>query len=320
MKNKRRWLILEGVLAILVILVAVAMLREKNGKEQGKISVIVENSDDYQWSAFRYGVEMAARDEDVEVFVVNVSGSLTAKEQEKLIRQEIENGAEGIILQPLPGEESQQMIKKWQKKLPLLCVESTEGARGKLSAVQPDHYSLGRILGEEFLKDYNGSLENKTLGFFARRRDSAVTQERMEGFQDAVKDSGAQIRWFLTASEEKNVDKALELKSQVDVVICLDDYSFTKAGEVASVNNLHGALVYGIGYSTEAMYYVDMGLAECVVVPDEFQMGYQSLCELSRKIQNSYYAMKNHQVSHSVIRRENLFSKENQELLFTMSQ
>lgn len=54
----------------------------KNGKEQGKISVIVENSDDYQWSAFRYGVEMAARDEDVEVFVVNVSGSLTAKEQE----------------------------------------------------------------------------------------------------------------------------------------------------------------------------------------------------------------------------------------------
>ena len=304
MKNKRRWLILEGVLAILVILVAVAMLREKNGKEQGKISVIVENSDDYQWSAFRYGVEMAARDEDVEVFVVNVSGSLTAKEQEKLIRQEIENGAEGIILQPLPGEESQQMIKKWQKKLPLLCVESTEG----------------RILGEEFLKDYNGSLENKTLGFFARRRDSAVTQERMEGFQDAVKDSGAQIRWFLTASEEKNVDKALELKSQVDVVICLDDYSFTKAGEVASVNNLHGALVYGIGHSTEAMYYVDMGLAECVVVPDEFQMGYQSLCELSRKIQNSYYAMKNHQVSHSVIRRENLFSKENQELLFTMSQ
>lgn len=320
MKNKRRWLILEAVLAVLVILVAVAMLREKNGKEQDKISVIVENSDDYQWSAFKYGLEMAARDEDVEVFVVNVSGSLTVKEQEKLIRQETENGAEGIILQPLPGEESRKMIKKWQKKLPLLCVEGTEGAKEKLPAVQPDHYNLGRTLGEEFLKDYNGSLENKTLGFFASRRDSETIRKRMEGFQDAVEDSGAQMRWFLEAAETKDVEKALELKPQVDVVICLDDYSFTKAGEVASVHNLHGALVYGIGHSTEAMYYVDMGLAECVVVPDEFQVGYQSLCEISRKMQNSYYPMKNHQVSHSVIRRENLFSKENQELLFTMSQ
>ena len=320
MKNKRRWLILEAVLAVLVILVAFAMLREKSGKEQDKISVIVENSDDYQWSAFKYGLEMAARDEGVEAFVVNVSGALTVKEQEKLIRQEIENRAEGIILQPLPGEESRKMIKKWQKKLPLLCVEGTEEAKEKLSAVQPDHYGMGRTLGEEILKDYNGSLENKTLGFFARRRDSAVTRERIEGFRDAVKDSGAQIRWFLTASEEKNVDKALELKSQVDMVICLDDYSFTKAGEVASVKNLHGALIYGIGHSTETMYYVDTGLAECAVVPDEFQVGYQSLCEISRKMQNSYYPMKNHQVSHTVIRRENLFSKENQELLFTMSQ
>ena len=102
MKNKRRWLILEGVLAILVILVAVAMLREKNGKEQGKISVIVENSDDYQWSAFRYGVEMAARDEDVEVFVVNVSGSLTAKEQEKLIRQEMRTGRKELFCSRFP--------------------------------------------------------------------------------------------------------------------------------------------------------------------------------------------------------------------------
>ena len=73
------------------------------------------------------------------------------------------------------------------------------------------------------------------------------------------------------------MDKALELKSQVDMVICLDDYSFTKAGEVASVKNLHGALIYGIGHSTETMYYVDTGLAECAVVPDEFQVGYQSL-------------------------------------------
>ena len=81
-------------------------------------------------------------------------------------------------------------IKKWQKKLPLLCVEGTEEAKEKAFAVLASLWNW--TLGEEILKDYNGSLENKTLGFFARRRDSAVTRERIEEFPDAVKDSGAQ--------------------------------------------------------------------------------------------------------------------------------
>ncbi|MFR2836002.1 MAG: hypothetical protein ACLTCI_04085 [[Clostridium] nexile] len=36
-----------------------------------------------------------------------------------------------------------------------------------------------------------------------------------------------------------------------------------------------GELLYGIGQSTEAIYYLDKGIAECVVVPDEFNVGYQ---------------------------------------------
>ena len=117
MKNKRRWLILEGVLAILVILVAVAMLREKNGKEQGKISVIVENSDDYQWSAFRYGVEMAARDEDVEVFVVNVNNRikiLFGKEYGLLVESEPDEGTRVSIRIPAVPytEENRKILEK----------------------------------------------------------------------------------------------------------------------------------------------------------------------------------------------------------------
>lgn len=320
MENKKQWLILEAVLAALVILVAVAMLQKKNGEEQDKISIIVQNSDDYQWSAFKYGLKMASDDSKVEMFVVNVDGSLTVEDERILIEQEMENGADGIILQPVPGEESNKLLRRLQKKIPLIFIESTEFSEEEFPVVQPDNYEMGRILGEELLKDYNGSLKDKEIGFFADRGESETVRERVEGFQDAIENTGARISWSVSDLEEKEIEKTLELKPRVDFVICFDDYSFTQAGEVSSANNLHGALIYGIGHSTEAMYYVDTGIAESVIVPDEFNMGYQSFTELACKIQNMFYSVRNRKVSHTVIRRENLFSEENQELLFTMSQ
>lgn len=106
----------------------------------------------------------------------------------------------------------------------------------------------------------------------------------------------------------------------MDFVVALDNGSLTTAGEYSAANNLHGALVYGIGNSTEAVYYLDTGAVECLVVPDEFSMGYQSLTETAKRLQNFFYMMEDNTVSHTVIRREELFSEKNQEILFTMSQ
>ena len=61
MKNsKRLFILIEAVLAVMVMVLAFVMLRERNGKDLDKVSVIIQNSDDGQWSAFKYGLRMAA--------------------------------------------------------------------------------------------------------------------------------------------------------------------------------------------------------------------------------------------------------------------
>ena len=98
MKNSKKVFILtESVLGILVIILAVVMLMGRNGKELHKVSVIVENSDDNQWAAFRYGLRMAAEDQEMEISVVSTEGTMTLEEQQALAQQEIDNGADGII-------------------------------------------------------------------------------------------------------------------------------------------------------------------------------------------------------------------------------
>jgi len=70
----------------------------------------------------------------------------------------------------------------------------------------------------------------------------------------------------------------------------------------------------------EAVYYLDTGIVGCLVVPDEFNVGYQSLKEAAESLTHYLHKMQDRMVSYNVIRRDNLFSRENQEIIFTMSQ
>lgn len=316
MKNSKRvFLFIEMILGSMVVILASLMIREKNGEELDKISVIVQNSDDNQWTAFQYGLKMAAEDKKIELFVVSTGEEFTAEEQKAMIEKEIAKGADGIIVQPVPGEESRKMLKKIEKKVPVMLVESTvdrEKTSDAFPVTEPEHYEMGVTLAKELLKDYNGNVKNKTIGLFAENRDTEAVAARESGLLDTLQDKGAVVLW--------SVSEKLQEQQKVDFVIALDDNSLVRVGAAAATNNLHGSLVYGIGKSTEAVYYLDTGIAECLVVPDAFNMGYQSVSQMAEKLEHFFYTMPGKKIPYTVLRRDTLFSKENQELLFTMSQ
>lgn len=323
MKNSKKiFVMMELVLAGLVILMAFIIFRENSEKALGKISVIIQDSDDNQWTAFKYGLKMAAQDKGAEMFVVSAVGILTPEEQMEAINNEIENGADAVILQPASGSDLKK-IRKLNKQVPIMLVGCSGAEAGK-AAYPPmiglDNYAMGQALAEELLNDYNGNLEGKTLGIVAQIGGSEAVAMRREGFEEAMKDHDAKISWRVTDSFGVDEANSLEGQTKVDIVVGLDDKSLTAAGECASSKDLHGALVYGIGNSTEAIYYLDTGIAECLIVPDDFNIGYQSLTEIAEKLDFYLYGMKNKEVSYKVIRREELFSPENQEILFAISQ
>ncbi len=317
MINNKKWFyILKVVLAVMVGILTVTMMREKNARDFKKITVIVQNADDHRWSAFRYGLRMAAQDHQADLMIVSTGEMLTAEEELNIMRQEADNGADAFIIQPVSGDDMEKNLKKIEKKIPVMLVESTASQEKELSllpSVQPDHYGMGRSLAEELLADYNGNLNGKTLGILTENDETQAVTERKKGFQESVKDAGATIRWNVSGSFEEYLPK-------VDIVIALDNDSVITAAEYAAANNLHGALLYGIGNSTEAVYYLDTGVAACLIVPDDFSMGYQSLKVTAESLGHYLHKMENRTVSYTIIRREELFYKKNQEILYTMSQ
>lgn len=306
------FIFIEAVLGTMVLFLAFLMLREKNVDKSYQISVIVENADDTQWSAFKYGLKMAAEDKGAEMVMVSTGASLSQEEEKKLIEEEIKSGADGVIVQPVSGEDTQQMLKKVGNKAEIMLVDDILSGIEKFPVIQPDAYAIGKTLVEELLKDYGGNLEGKTLGILNGKEGLKSSAEKEKRFIEALQGTGAEIVWSDTQITENMPD--------VDFVIALDDNSLRAAGEMAAANNLHGAIVYGIGNSTQSVYYLDMGIAECLVIPDTFNVGYQSLTELVNKLEKAFYEYENQEIPYTVMRKENMFSKENQEVIFTMSQ
>ena len=313
MNNKKGFVLTEVILMIMVIGLALMMISGQNKKALDKVSVILENAGDSQWSALKYGLKMAAEEEGIELAVVDVEEGLDAEAQKKVFEREIEDGADALIVQPVLDKNDQEVLKKIEKRVPVMLVgyEAEKGeTRYDLPVIKEDNYEMGQALAEEMLKDFEGNIEEKKIGLLLASTDSNMLSSRECGFKDALEDKNANIL-------ELSLDSLLD---RVDIVIALDDSNLTAIGEYLASSQPHGELLYGIGQSTEAIYYLDKGIAECVVVPDEFNVGYQSLSEVARKLDHYFENMKKQTVSYSVIRKETLFSKENQELLLTMSQ
>lgn len=320
MNNKKGFVLTEVILMIMVIVLALMMISGQNKKALDKVSVILENAGDSQWSALKYGLKMAAEEQGIELAVVDVEEGLDAEAQKKVLEREIEDGADALIVQPVLDKKDQEVLKKIEKGVPVMLVgyEAEKGeTRYDLPVIKEDNYEMGQALAEEMLKDFEGNIEEKKIGLLLASTDSNMLSSRECGFKDALEDKNANI---LELSLDSLLDREENTESKVDIVIALDDSNLTAIGEYLASSQPHGELLYGIGQSTEAIYYLDKGIAECVVVPDEFNVGYQSLSEVARKLDHYFENMKKQTVSYSVIRKETLFSKENQELLLTMSQ
>ena len=320
MNNKKGFVLTEVILMIMVIGLALMMISGQNKKALDKVSVILENAGDSPWSALKYGLKMAAEEEGIELAVVDVEEGLDAEAQKKVFEREIEDGADALIVQPVLDKNDQEVLKKIEKRVPVMLVgyEAEKGeTRYDLPVIKEDNYEMGQALAEEMLKDFEGNIEEKKIGLLLASTDSNMLSSRECGFKDALEDKNANI---LELSLDSLLDREENTESKVDIVIALDDSNLTAIGEYLASSQPHGELLYGIGQSTEAIYYLDKGIAECVVVPDEFNVGYQSLSEVARKLDHYFENMKKQTVSYSVIRKETLFSKENQELLLTMSQ
>lgn len=320
--GKRSFIITEIVLGILLIISLIYVVYNKSGPGQQKIAVIVPDVDESQWSAFKYGLKMAAQEYDVDIVIISKDNMETVNDEIDVINQEIKNGADAVVVKPVVDNTDQAKLDQIKKRVPVMIVGDTitDESENIFTTTEPDQYGMGAALANKLLENNNDSLEGKTIGIYSQYAYSKAKEQRRQGICDTLEGSGAQILWSVSKNSESDEIVNLQTQRKVDIIMALDNESVVEAGQAACDNELYGALIYGIGNSTEAIYYLDARWMECLIVPDEFEAGYKSVNTLVDALRKNWYVMKDQEISYTVLTRENLFSDENKNLLFAISQ
>ncbi len=114
--GKKTFVIIEAVLGILVILVLGFIIYKQNGHEPETIAVIIPDVDESEWSAFKYGLKMAAREYDANVVIISKDNMETANEEIGIMNQEIIKGADAVIVKPIANRDWAAKAKTAGKK------------------------------------------------------------------------------------------------------------------------------------------------------------------------------------------------------------
>lgn len=293
-------------------------------EERKRVAVIVSDADSGAWERFLAGIRQGAAERNVRIVITGTEAMVSAEEERVLIEEEIASGADAVIVQPAPGEDTLDMLEDLRQRLPVMLVRDLPyGYRGDdramidLPAVIPDDAEMGTMLAQLLLTDYAGALAGKTLGIVTANGNDDSTEGILQGFHEGIRDSGAEIIWNLQiAGSESEMEAMLQRQSRVDLIAALDTTALDVAGDLSENGRLHGAVIYGVGTSSKALYYLDHNDVAGLVIPNDYDMGYLAITEIAQRLNHRLYSMESQTISSGVYRREDLFLAENTDFLF----
>lgn len=322
-RNKVYFGILILILVIIIVWASYSMLNVGKSEESYSVSVIVNDSNNDRWIALRQGLEQAAGDYNIDLNYVSTGEIQNAEEQMILVNRELDNGADGIIIQPIDSEESSKQLEEISSRVALVLLESDAVPEDLFTLTSPNNYGMGMALVEAITQDLGAELSGKTVGIVCGSQDQLAMEQRLIGVQEGLAKEQVQIMWMVEEiPEQGGAAEGMAGMETPDVVIALEnegterlvDYLVTGTG--ASKN----CLLYGVGCSEKTVYYLDKGVIQTLVVPNEFNMGYLSMETIADQLDYHLSEGEDSQVNYLVINRDNLYEEDNQKILFPIVQ
>ena len=308
-----------GANIIILLLITVALwaaynlLHTGEEKTMPRVSVIVEDSSNERWTAFRLGIDQAAREYGVDVAFIASPEFESAQDQKNLISQEAAGGADALILSLYDSE----MTDIGTNTMKTVFVE-TDGIRDNSAgsaAVVPSGRKMGEALGEMLLKKSGPA---PYVSVLIRNLLRYSEKEMLQGLTETVEGAGGSI--LLIETDREYMMTALTRSKEADAIAVLEDPLLMRAAELSVSEELPGGRLFGIGCSPSNISYLDRGVISGMIIPNEFTMGYQSLAQLSRCLSNDIPVMKDIEIGFSGVLTEEVHDPENEKLLFPVVQ
>lgn len=321
-KNRLYFSVLILILLAIIGWASYSMLNVGKTEETHRVSVIVDNSNSDRWIALHQGLEQAADDYNIDLNFVSTGTFSSVEEQLALMNREVENGAEGIIVQLVGGADGLEKLEEVSAHAAVILLETDVTPEGVYAFVGPDNTAIGTALSDVIKQDFNETLSEKTVGILSGDLKQQSMQQRLRGLTDGLEGTGITVLWSIDcANEQGGETDALQQAEAVDIMIALEnDESEHMVDYLQTIGGSDETKLYGVGCSDKAVYYLDKGQIQTLVVPNEFHMGYQSMEAMANQLRYHISKAEGCEVDYLVVDRTNLYDADNQKILFPIVQ
>lgn len=316
MKKKNRPLLaitLALVIALMILLTLGNQASASNDASSPQISVIVDDSNSARWVRFRAGLEQAAKDYNVNLNYVTTTKSNDLEQQKSTVDKEIENGTNALIIQLVSNtEEAKQYVTEISKKKPVELIETDledPDPDNSYYLTLADNQGMGSALAD-MVNDGTYETTNPTVGIVTG--SSASIKMRLQALQDELQTKNIAVAWSVQTSDECMLQQAA---NPATAIVTLDNDTLEEIA-VAMKDNKKSAQIYGIGCSDKTIYNLDNGTINGMIVPNEYTMGYVCMSKTAMRLNNHFYRVEDTTVNFFKITKENLYSTENQKMIF----
>ena len=315
-KNKYSLLFIIVILVIAFVSAIYRINRNEPRKEERKhVSMIVYGDDSDRWENMREGATLVCDEEGADLSLITMMSENDTAEQEEIILREIEDGADALIIAACNSSTIKDFIEDKHPRVPIVFVEDIESLSGDIKAITPDDHKMGYELGQELLKNESDIV---TVAIVSENtgRDSVSLREK--GFREAVEGKVGRIITWSRNDYEKMANTRMFIQRAIvseatDVIVTFDNTA-TDALIDALANLNKTRKVYSISTSNKAVYNLYNKGITVLEYPDEFSMGYLAAVNVLDTSEAKKFG--NKKVEYRIVRKENMYDKDNQTLLF----
>lgn len=316
----RRWTLVALFCAAVVIIMTLT-----KSQEQSTDIIFVSKSREMTidfWRALSSGARMAAEEYEADYRMEAPLKERDYEIQNKMIEEAISRRPDVIVLAPADYEVTLPAARKVKEEgIQLVLIDSVLSEDIADCVVATDNYDAGVQAGA-----YLASLceEDASIGIVSHVKGNSTAIEREQGIREGMGGKVNNIVHTVYGESDYsiayNVTKELLLNHpEITAIAATNEYSTVGAARVIKDMGLKGKVkIVGFDNSIEEIQMVEAGVIEGIVVQKSFDMGYlgvKAATELARGERVEPYI----DSGAKLITKENMYTKENQKLLFPIT-
>lgn len=320
-RHKNGLLLLTFFLLSVVFLSMVFQLEEFRQKKTVKIVFIpkVQDKTNDFWMSMISGAKSAGKEYQADLTILAPEEENDYQQQKRFIEEAVKMRPDAIALAPIQYSEMTDSVRKIRNAgIKLILIDSKIDEDLEETYIGTNNRNAGLQMGKN-MKTYVN--EETKIAIVSHVKGSSTAMEREEGLREGLGEYEDRIEAVLYSNSDykQAYEKTKELMQEhpdINLIAGLNLYSTVGVARAIKEMNLNKEVhIVGFDNDIEGIQYLEEGIIDTLIVQKPFNMGYLGIQTAVESVRGKKME-KNIYCDTEVITADNIYTDENQKLLF----